>query len=432
MTRRECIRSLGIGSLLLTPSWINCIRSESRKENPHVLLVSGWQTVNIGDIAHTPGMLNLLYSYIPGIKVTLWPNDINLEEEQMLYRYFPELTIVYDDHAYGNKPGGEMVEKAISDADFLLHGSGPNIVGQAKIDMWKERTRKSFGIFGVTIGEVWNNLKQTLEGSSFIYTRETHSIKILKDEGVKCDDIGFAPDATFFMPNRNDESARFYMESRGLESRKFICVAPRSRYTPYHRIHTRNNWNQERINFVIGENQKYHEVDHAKMRHVITHWVRETGNKVVLVPEMEYQTELFEPYLYNPLPDDVKPHIVMHPYWQPDDAASLYAQATCVISAECHSPIISLINGTPAFYIRQPSDTIKGQMYYDLGMDDYVFEIEQTSGQQIADRLMEVHTHRDMAIEKIALMNQKVKEIYDNKMQKLKESLVLHPDSTGS
>jgi polysaccharide pyruvyl transferase WcaK-like protein len=115
----------------------------------------------------------------------------------------------------------------------------------------------------------------------------------------------------------------------------------------------------------------------------------------------------------------------MHPYWQPGDAASLYARAVAVISMECHSPIISLVNGTPAFYVRQPSDTIKGQMYYDLQLEDWVFEIEETSGEDIAARLMEVYRSYSESLENVTQLNQRVKSIYDKRMEefaiKLKE-----------
>lgn len=67
------------------------------------------------------------------------------------------------------------------------------------------------------------------------------------------------------------------------------------------------------------------------------------------------------------------------------------------MSAECHSPIISLVNGTPAFYVRQPTDTIKGQMYYDLKLEDWIFEIKETEGQQLADTLMKVYQNQDQS-----------------------------------
>ena len=34
-------------------------------KRPRILLRSSWQTVNIGDIAHTPGVLRLLNKHIP-------------------------------------------------------------------------------------------------------------------------------------------------------------------------------------------------------------------------------------------------------------------------------------------------------------------------------------------------------------------------------
>jgi hypothetical protein len=44
-------------------------------------------------------------------------------------------------------------------------------------------------------------------------------------------------------------------------------------------------------------------------------------------------------------------------YWLPDEAAAVYAKAQAVVNYECHSPITALVNQTPAFYVRQPTDT---------------------------------------------------------------------------
>ncbi len=71
----------------------------------------------------------------------------------------------------------------------------------------------------------------------------------------------------------------------------------------------------------------------------------------------------------------------------PDEAASVYARAQAVVSVECHSPLIALHNGTPAFYLRQPTDTCKGQMCRDIGAGEWFFEIEETSGGELWRRL---------------------------------------------
>lgn len=46
--------------------------------NPKRILVrSSWQTINIGDIAHTPGLLSILESYLPEVELYLWPSKLD-------------------------------------------------------------------------------------------------------------------------------------------------------------------------------------------------------------------------------------------------------------------------------------------------------------------------------------------------------------------
>ena len=49
-----------------------CPTGSQQPRRPRILLRSSWQMVNIGDIAHTPGVLALLEKHIPGAEVTLW------------------------------------------------------------------------------------------------------------------------------------------------------------------------------------------------------------------------------------------------------------------------------------------------------------------------------------------------------------------------
>ncbi len=83
-----------------------------------------------------------------------------------------------------------------------------------------------------------------------------------------------------------------------------------------------------------------------------------------------------------------------------------------MLSFECHSPIISLTNGTPAFYLRQPEDTIKGQMYYDLGLSDWVFEIEEVDGSDIVMGLGSLIKDYNSALERVKRLNGTIENIY--------------------
>ncbi|HRE82618.1 MAG TPA: polysaccharide pyruvyl transferase family protein, partial [Opitutaceae bacterium] len=146
-------------------------------------------------------------------------------------------------------------------------------------------------------------------------------------------------------------------------------------------------------------NERTTEKDHAKLREMIVSYVRATKNKVMCCAEMTYQVQMAKDVLVDPLPEDVKKNVVWRDtYWLPDEAASIYSKAQAVISVECHSPLIALHVGTPTFYVRQPTDTCKGQMYRDIGANDWFFEVDETSGPQLWSRLESIH--RDSAAAK--------------------------------
>jgi len=66
----------------------------AQSKKPHVLLKSSWQTVNIGDIAHTPGVLHMLECLLPEVDVKLWPSDTRNGVREMLQARFPKVEIL--------------------------------------------------------------------------------------------------------------------------------------------------------------------------------------------------------------------------------------------------------------------------------------------------------------------------------------------------
>lgn len=422
MKRRKFIKqtSLFSAGLLFT----SFITKATKKSNPTILLVSGWQDVNIGDIAHTPGLLHVLETFIPKATVILWKKSNGEEVKKLLHKNFPKVKIIYGGVDNNKEVENPEIMEAFKKADLMIHGSGPLLVGADNLASWMKYTTKPFGIFGTTLENQSKYHQEILQKAAFIYTRETKSIEHLKKVGIMGNHVQFAPDATFFMNIRDDKKGFDFLKENGLEDKKFICAVPRLRYTPYHKFNPNNNgWNAEKIKQVEETNEKYKEIDHAKLREAMIAWVRETGNKVLICPEMTYAIELMDELLINPLPEDVKPFVVKRGYWLPDEAASIYAKAHTVLSLECHSPIIAAANGTPCFYIRQPEDTIKGQMYYDLGFNDWTFEIDKTTGKQIAERLREVWKDYDEAKAKLKVNMDNVAMIYRERVEFLKEIL---------
>jgi polysaccharide pyruvyl transferase WcaK-like protein len=365
--------------LVATAGLASHLRIGRRQRARRILLRSSWQTVNIGDIAHTPGLLALLERHRPDAEVTLWPNPLSPEVDALLRRRFPRLRIA-------STPAAQ--DEALAACDFFLHGSGPGLVGAPEA----ERARvagKPYGFAGVTLNDEEIKTRGTLLAEArFVFCRDTDSLRALQASGVTGPNVRFGPDATFALDLQDARAADALMAAHGLEAGRFLCAVPRLRWTPYWEIHPeRVKPNPERI----AVNDEFAERDHAKLREGIAAWVRTTGMKVFVVPEMTYAVTRLRPLLFDGLPAEVKPRVaVLDRYWLTDEAAAVYARAAAVASFEQHSPIMAIANGTPAVLLRQPTDTRKGQMWRDVGLDDWIFEIDRTTGAQVADRLLAI------------------------------------------
>lgn len=392
---------------------------------PRVLLRGSWQSVNIGDIGHTPGALRLIERYFPEAEIILWPGQLGHGSRELLTRAFPRLRIAPGSLNSQGRPTTPELTAAFKEADFMLHGSGSGFGARGQLAAWHRATGKPFGVFGVstdpisgfgegrepeggTLAEIRAKIEKlpadhldaetrwVIDRAAFMFTRETLSRDYLRAQGVRTPILEFGPDAQFGMHLRDDARADAYRMAHGLEEGKYLCVIPRLRYTPYYRFTDRKRVAEDDVKDAI--NARTTEPDHARLRDMIVAYVRNTKNKVLACAEMTYQVEMAKEVLVDPLPADVKEHVVWRDtYWLPDEAASMYARAEAVVSVECHSPIIALANGTPAFYVRQPTDTCKGQMYRDIGVDDWFFEIEETSGEQLWSRLKAIHADPEKA-----------------------------------
>ena len=395
------------------------LRAAAPARPPRILLRSSWQSVNIGDIGHTPGALSLLYKHFPEVEITLWPGSLGHGSRDLLTRGYPQLKIVEGSLGPDNRPRSPELARAWAETDLYLSGSGSGFPASAHAVAFRKATGKPVGVFGVSTDPVSGfgagrdpeggtlaslreralrlppthlpaDLRFIIDEAAFFFCRDTISRDYLRAQGVKTPVLEFGPDAQLGMHLRDDAKGLPWLRERGLEAGKFICVIPRLRYTPYYKI--RNSPRTKEDEHKDAINDRTTERDHTKLREMIVSYVRSTGGKVMVCAEMTYQVEMGRDVLVNPLPEDVKRNVVWRDtYWLPDEAASIYAQALAVVSVECHSPLIALHQGTPTFYVRQPTDTCKGQMYRDLGAGDWFFEVDETDGAQLWARLGAIH-----------------------------------------
>ena len=341
-------------------------RGSFAKQAPRkrILLRSSWQTVNIGDIAHTPGMLRLLEQHLPDYQVTLWPSSVENGVAEMLLRRFPKLKILGKD--------SKAKEEAFASHDFLLHGSGPGIVGQKSILEWTERTGKPYGIGGVTwSGEPGGEGVKVISGARFAFFRDTVSLEAAKQAGANCPLMEFGPDATFACDLLHEEAAAAWLREVGLEEGQFVCCIPKLRHSPYWEIKPGYPFNADKH----ARNEAMKEHDIAPLRQAVVAVARQTPMKVLLCPEDASQMKLNKEMIYDQLPEDVKPRVVWRKdYWLTDFATSVYKRSAGLFGNEQHSPILCIGHGVPAIVCRYQEQTSKGFMWRDLGMAEWLFD----------------------------------------------------------
>jgi hypothetical protein len=329
------------------------------------LLRSSWQTVNIGDIGHTPGVLRLLEEYLPDAEVRLWPSSVGNGVEAMLRRRFPKVEIVQK---------GAALKAAFAECDFLLHGSGPSLVAERDVIKWRAETGKPFGVYGITLPAANPKTIETLSQAEFAYFRDSVSLKLARENGCTCPVMEFGPDGAFGVDLRNDEAAIAFLKAHALEEGRFLCAIPRLRYTPYWLIPSKKAKFDEQKH---ARNEAMKEHDHAPLREAIIAVTRQTDMKVLVCPEDETQVAIGKSMLFDPLPDDVKAKVVWRDrYWLTDEAVSTYVRSAGLFGNEMHSPIMCVGNGVPALVCRFAEQTSKGLMWRDIGLQEWLFDLD--------------------------------------------------------
>jgi hypothetical protein len=334
---------------------------------PRILLKSSWQTVNIGDIGHTPGVIRLMGEYLPEAEITLWPNSVDNGVKEMLRQNFPKLRWAQT---------AEEVRSAFAQSDFLLHGSGPGFVAEKHVARWRKETGKPYGIYGITLSSVGDEARELINNARFIFFRDSVSLKFAQDRKLTCPVMEFGPDGAFAVQLRNDPAASAFLRSHDLEDGKFLCVIPRLRYTPYWKIRHKAMTAEDDRKHARNEAMKEH--DHAPLREAIVAVTRQTDMKVLVCPEDQSQMAVGQEMLVGPLPDDVKKRVVWRDtYWLTDEALSTYTRSAGLFGLEMHSPIMCVGNGIPAIVCRFTEQTSKGFMWRDVGLGDWLFDMDE-------------------------------------------------------
>lgn len=118
MKRRKLLKSIVLTSLGINISGI--VSYQNIKKPGTILIVSGWQDINIGDIAHTPGLLNILQTFLPDTELILWKKSAGSEVEAWLSRNFPGVRIIHGDVDADFNVSSSEVKDAFRSAGIMI------------------------------------------------------------------------------------------------------------------------------------------------------------------------------------------------------------------------------------------------------------------------------------------------------------------------
>jgi len=390
-----------------------------------ILLRSSWQTVNIGDIAHTPGVLKLLEIYLPEAEIYLWPSHLDNGVEELLRSRFPRLKIAQE---------SASLKRAFDRCDFLLHSSGASLVAEKDVVRWSRETGKPYGIYGITLPPKRSSateatsaaaLEETvrvLSGARFVYFRDSRSLAFARSLGCSSPIMEFGTDGAFACDLRDEARAEAFLQKHGLEPQGFLCCIPRLRYTPYWMLPEKNRAFDP---IKHARNEEMKENDHAQLRQAIIEVTRQTDKKVLLCPEDKTQMQVGKELLWDKLPQDVRSKVVWRPnYWLTGEAISVYTRSAGLFGNEMHSPIMCIGHGIPAIVCRWAEQTSKGYMWQDIGLGEWLFDMDDESQvRKIVPAVLAIAKDPAAAKRKARKANEFVQQRQEEAMKQLKRSL---------
>ena len=196
--------------------------------------------------------------------------------------------------------------------------------------------------------------------------------------------LDFAPDIAFHFRLRDDAPAHAFLQAKGLEKDKFLVTI---------------------VHYALLDRPGVRErgAEYAeKHRQVLAKWIRETGLPVLVVAEDDREIELGKKVLIDPQPEEIRKKMILREtFWRPDEALSTYLQSRVLFSMEPHSCIFAMANGIPSLHCHDWAFGRKAEMFVDLGLGDWVFNLADASADQMSAALLAVN--RDPAQAKAKL-----------------------------
>jgi polysaccharide pyruvyl transferase WcaK-like protein len=409
--------------------------SKKRSASKTVLLRSSWNDYNVGDIGHTPGTLRLLERYIPDAEILLWHAAPRPITEALVAKYFPKVKIVRGLFSEGDSPLNGELKEAFDKANMYIHNSGMSfnyglfnynwdgMIGLLAPMLYCYNNKIPFGPYGQSFDKMAPPsmlfYRDVLDKAAFVYCRDKNSLAFVKENAFNPRVLEFAPDGCFRIDVIDHEAGLRYLQANKLEKGKFLAVNIRT-----------NTSKDGKTGDLMNPNSTPEKLaeDRArldKVKAMITYWVKNTGQRVLIFPEAVKEGLQGKIQLYDSLDADIKPHVVCREEWwtNADETMGILQHASVVFGMEPHTLIMALTLGVPILHASPVSNGRKGWMFRDIGLPEWLFDIDVVKADELVSALSTIVKNYPMAKAKVKAAMAVVEERQRTSMNHIKASM---------
>lgn len=236
--------------------------------------------------------------------------------------------------------------------------------------------------------------------ASFVYCRDSDSLEYLRQRNITNKRMGYRPDSTFFFGGVDDEWLGEFMQTHQLKKGSFVALI----------IRTSRNSPQDPLLGVMNKDREQANMD--KLVEFIEQWLSLTKTPIVLCPEVRWEIGAAKDYLYDRLsPESKRLCVWMSEFWTTEQAYSLFSASRLVISMEMHSVIMAISVGTPVLHPQFREAGRKARMVRDLGLGDWLMDIDEISSADLLKTAMAVHEDYDGARKLVSQPAQRLRDL---------------------
>lgn len=314
-----------------------------------------------------------------------------LELFQQLKRADPEAAQAFTDAGFYLYPSGTTLNFGRAGMrGFWSRGPGTDL--RLSIPLFVARALKiPYGIAAQSFDAVeWPVdlvYRPLFKQARFLFCRDTDSLEYLRQRDLLNASSGFRPDSTFFFNGSDDAWAEAYLRKEGLESGGYMCVIGR--------------FAESRGPIAGAVTPQREQQQLAKYKQLMEGWIEKTGLKVLICPEAKGEAPRLRERLYNILsPAAQQKCVCMDSFWNPDQACSVYRRSRLVVG-HMHTMVFALSVGTPVLHIPYAEAGRKSRMIADVGLADWLLDIDETPAEAIVQAALSIHQNHDAARQRV-------------------------------